>query len=180
MIVVCGVLSWDQGRFWRDELTLLRHTRQGEWWPLTGTHQQLLMKYDADEGAIKAYLATLSDKLQQSMWQVRLGDIAFAQGDLPKAKDAYQEAITVNPKNVDAINNLAVVYFNQGDEAKGLELLTQSLGQRGDYAVTLRLMGLYYYRQGDFNRAQGFLRQALFYNPDEPQAKDLLATLNHS
>ncbi len=180
LVIVCAVMTYNQGRFWKDELTLLRHTRQYEWWPLTATHQQLLMKYDTHEAAIKSYLISLNDKVQQSMWHGRLGDIAFMQGDLLKAKDAYQAAIELNPNNVDALNNLAVVYLNQGDEERGLQLLTQSLGQKGDFAVTLRLLGLYYYRHQDFSQARAFLQRALFYNPDEPQAKELLATLNHS
>lgn len=73
-----------------------------------------------------------------------------------------QRAIKINPKNSDARNNLASVYFSQGkfeDARKEYLMIQEDLVYRHQYRVKYNL-ALIYLRQGKRNEAIPLLKQA--------------------
>ncbi len=109
LVTVFAVLSFGQGRYWTSEENLLRHTRQREWWDWTVSRQQLVMKYDADEPAVRHLISTADNDIVKSMWVRRLGVIYFDRGDHAHAREFFQEALKLHPKNTDASSALEVV-----------------------------------------------------------------------
>lgn len=173
-----AVMSYQQGRYWISEQTLLRHIDAQEKGSYTVARQQLLMKYDEKPGAISDLINHEKNPIVKSMWFRRLGDIYRKYGQTEKAVECYNWALALNPKNIDVINTLAVIDLESGRTMEGKKLLGRSLGLDLHYPETLRLWGIYYYREKDFENAKGFLNQSLFFDPDNVQAKALIKSLN--
>ena len=173
-----AAVSFYQGRFWTTEENLLRHTRSLEWWPRTVVDQQLLMKYDEDIPAIKDMVDQSHDPLIKAMWLRRLGGVYFAHRDLSNAQEYFTQALNENPSDVDALDSLAVVYHNKGQEDESLKCLNRALAINPSYPDTLRTLGIYYYIHKDFPQARGFLNRCLFFDPNNAQARELLQLAN--
>ncbi len=59
--------------------------------------------------------------------QLNLGIVYRAKNDLPKAAEAFNRAITVNPKNIDAYNQLALLKRESGEFAAAETLYQKAL-----------------------------------------------------
>ena len=175
LFVFFATVSFYQGQFWTTEAALLRHTRSLECLQRTVVAQQLLMKYEDDIPAIKDMAARSQDPLIKTMWLHRLGIVYFTRGDLSNAQDYFAQALSANPSDVDTLNALAVVYHDKGQEEKSLAFLNRSLEINPAYPDTLRTLGIHYYLQNDFPRARILLSRCLFFEPDNVQARELLA-----
>ncbi len=169
-----AAVSFYQGRFWTTEEALLRHTQSLEWWPHTVVSQQLLMKYDDDIPAIAKEASRASDQMIKAMWLRRLGTIYFSLGDASGAKRYFNEALAINPFDVDTLDAYAVVCLDKKEDLQGLNLLDRALGINPVYSDTLKKLGIYYYRHRNFNQARFFLSRCLFLDPDQPQVQELL------
>ncbi|MDE1921001.1 MAG: tetratricopeptide repeat protein [Candidatus Omnitrophica bacterium] len=170
-------VSFYQGRFWSTEETLLRHTRSLEWWPRTVVARQLLMKYDEDIPAVKGMISRSRDHLIKAMWLRRLGTIYFFHHDNALARQAFLQALSVAPFDIDSLDALAVIAHDEGQEDRSLKYLDRALTIDPSYPDTLRTLGIHYYLCKDFSRARFFLKTSLFYDPDNAQARDLLRAL---
>jgi hypothetical protein len=178
LIALFAAVSFYQGRFWTTEENLLRHTRSLEWWPRTVVDQQLLMKYDEDIPAIKDMVTRSRNPLIKAMWLRRLGAVSFERRDLSGAEDYFTQAVSFNPFDVDALDSLAVVYHNKGQEDESLKCLNRALAINPSYPDTLRTLGIYYYIHKDLPQARVFLTRCLFFDPNNVQAHELLRLAN--
>lgn len=155
------------GCFWQDEETLLRHVRQLEKKEFTVAYEQIAMRFEDNETAVKVLMDRASSDPIRSLWLRKLGNIYHRRADYPKAVDALTAAVELNPSNVDALNELGAAYLEKGETAKGFEYLYRSLKVDSSEADTYRLLGTAFYQGGNFSRAIPALQKALFYDPDE-------------
>ena len=133
------------------------------------------MKYDANIPAIANEAHRALDPLVKAMWLRRLGVIYYYHGDAFQAQRYFNEALLMNQNRLwITLNTYAVVCLEKKRDAQGLSLLNRSLQIKPIYPDTLRTLGIYYYRHRDFAQAIFFLNRALFFEPDQPQAKELL------
>ncbi len=63
---------------------------------------------------IKLLVEALRYGIKKEMIYFRLGNIYIDAGDLSRAEYAYKRALEVDPRHVNAMHNLAVVYKRQG------------------------------------------------------------------
>ena len=99
-----------------------------------------------------------------------LGDLLLRTGMHADAESAYVESLRINPKNVDAMLDLAEVYRLQQrfDQAEGL--LMNALGlQPGNWRAYAAL-GNFYYRRGDFAEAAEQFGTILTFDDDNEDA----------
>jgi tetratricopeptide (TPR) repeat protein len=178
LVVLFSAVSFYQGRFWRSEEVLLRHTQSLDWWPRTVTRQQLLMKYDDDIAGINDLETRARDPLIKAMWLRRLGLVYYKHGDLSSAQTYFIQALNFNPADVDSLNALAVVAHDKGQDEESLKYLDRALAINPFYPDTLRTLGIYYYVHKDFVQARAFLARCLIFDPDNPQARQLLNLAN--
>ena len=174
LFVFFVAVSFYQGRFWTTEEALLRHTRSLECWPRTVTAQQLLMKYDDDIPAINGMVYQSKNPLIKAMWLRRLGIVYFEHGDLSGAQQYFVQAVSLNPFDVDALDALAVVFHDKGQEPESLKCLNRALEINPSYPDTLRTLGIYFFLHKNFPQARIFLSRCLSYDPDNHQAGELL------
>lgn len=94
------------------------------------------VKQGKNEEAIKAYQHALRLKPSSEEVLNKLGDAFYYAGRIPEAIQSYKEAARLHPKRAEAFYNLALVYFESGDQqlaqshAHALQQLDEKLYER--------------------------------------------------
>jgi tetratricopeptide (TPR) repeat protein len=95
-------------------------------------------------------------------------------GDLEGARLAYEEALRLAPRRVDALANLGLVYLNLGQNEKAIETLSKTLALKPDLTSVRMFLGLARFRAEQFEAAHQELVNVLEAQPGHPQALHLL------
>lgn len=85
-------------------------------------------------------------------------------GSLEEAETLYRRAIEADPKNLDALNNLGVLCMSQLRDAEAIDIFTQLIDVKGDWADPYYNLACLYSRQGNVPRSLWNLRVALWMN----------------
>ena len=109
-----------------------------------------------------------------------LQDVAVAarknveQGKYRTAEKQYQTVLAKNPKNLDALSNLGVVYFRTGKIRSAESTLKKALAIAPNDDFVLTTLGIVHYRQSRFDDALKELRKAIELNPNSATAHNYL------
>lgn len=169
-VVYFLALSIVSGRYWTSEEDLLRHVQKIEAQEFTVADEQVAMRFEDDPQKVRTFINRAKSASTQSLWYKRLGNIERTQGRYPEAKMAFEKAVTLNPLNIEAINEWAVCYLETGEMPEGLRLLEHSLTIDPRQSDTYRLLGIALYRAGKFSVAAGYLKQAWRNDPDQSES----------
>ncbi len=96
------------------------------------------------------------------------------QGKYRAAEKQYQEILATDPKNLDALSNLGVVYFRIGRIRSAESALKKALTLAPNDDFVLTTLGIVHYRQSRFNDALLELRKAIEINPNSATAHNYL------
>ena len=105
-----------------------------------------------------------------------LQDVAVAarknveQGKYRTAEKQYQTVLAKDPKNLDALSNLGVVYFRTGKIRSAESTLKKALAIAPNDDFVLTTLGIVHYRQARFDDALKELRKAIELNPNSATA----------
>ena len=107
-----------------------------------------------------------------------LANVYMALNRPDKALDEYLSAVSLRPDYVEAHNNLAGIYqaFNMLDKA--VNEIQTVIKLKPDYAEAHFNLGSLYYRMGQMENAREELMAGLKIKPDDPQAQQLLKSVN--
>lgn len=109
-----------------------------------------------------------------------LGNALYEQKKHGAAVEAYQTAISLNPRDHSSLNNLAWVYAVQGIQLQeGIEISSRALQLAPDSPIYLDTLAELYYRQGDSERAVTLIRRAIVLYARHPEDPELEAHLQH-
>lgn len=164
------LLSLISARYWTSEETLLRYVHRMEGRNEGVAYEQLIMRYDPDVAAVLQMIRKAPSRDTQSLWYRRLGDIYRSQGQYLQAKESLARAADLNPRNIEAINELAVCHLETGAVQQGVKLLEESILISPQQSDAFRLLGVLNYRHGRFDQAVPFLRRAWANDPDQSEA----------
>src|SRR5436189_4053510 len=109
-----------------------------------------------------------------------LQDVAVAarknveQGKYRTAEKQYQRVLAKDPKNLDALSNLGVVYFRTGKIRSAESTLKKALAIAPNDDFVLTTLGIVHYRQSRFDDALKELRKAIELNPNSATAHNYL------
>jgi len=109
-----------------------------------------------------------------------LQDVAVAarknveQGKFRTAEKQYQTVLAKDPKNLDALSNLGVVYFRTGKIRSAESTLKKALTIAPNDDFVLTTLGIVHYRQSRFDYALKELRKAIEINPNSATAHNYL------
>lgn len=95
-------------------------------------------------------------------------------GELEGARQAYEEALRLAPRRVDALANLGLVYLNLGRIEKAIETLGRALAIDPGLPSVRMILGLALFRAEQFDAAHRELAGVLEAQPGHPQALHLL------
>jgi Flp pilus assembly protein TadD len=109
-----------------------------------------------------------------------LQDVAIAarknveQGKYRTAEKQYQTVLAKDPKNLEALSNLGVVYFRSSKIRSAESTLKKALAIAPNDDFVLTTLGIVHYRQARFDDALKELRKAIEINPDSATAHNYL------
>ena len=96
------------------------------------------------------------------------------QGKYRTAEKEYQTVLAKDPKNLDALSNLGVVYFRTGKIRSAESTLKKALAIAPNDDFVLTTLGIVHYRQSRFDDALKELRKAIEINPNSATAHNYL------
>jgi tetratricopeptide (TPR) repeat protein len=134
--------------------------------PLTAEeHNDLGVAYENEgkyELAIREYKTALKKNNQLIVPLVNIGNVFLKQGNYSEAEKYYKKALSMDPYNLEAANNLASLCLIVGKGyQKALMRLTSAVAfNKGFPAYAMDTMGVLYYRLGNVEKALFFLTKA--------------------
>ena len=87
-------------------------------------------------------------------------------GSLEEAEALYRRAIEANPKNLNALNNLGVLFLSQRRDKEAIDIFTRLIDVKGDWADPYYNLACLYSRQGDIPKSLWYLKVALWMNKE--------------
>ncbi|HWG20596.1 MAG TPA: tetratricopeptide repeat protein [Terracidiphilus sp.] len=96
----------------------------------------------------------------------RLGATYRALGDITKARDAFEQAIELDPRYEEALYNLALIE-EEVDAQKTVELLERAIEIDSDYGLAHHELGGVYEGLKDLTRAEYHFRRSIEIDPGD-------------
>jgi Flp pilus assembly protein TadD len=132
-------------------------------------------KSTAGVGKSNATATAAPDALPNELQDVaRAARKNIEQGKYRTAEKQYQTILTSDPKNLDALSNLGVVYFRTGKIRSAESTLKEALAIAPNDDFVLTTLGIVHYRQSRFDDALKDLRKAIEINPNSATAHNYL------
>jgi len=91
-------------------------------------------------------------------------------GQLGQAAQGYQQVLSQDPSNADALHLLGVLHHQQGNHTRAVELIGRAVALRPSVAIYHANLAEPYRELGQFDRAAGCCRAALSLQPNYPEA----------
>jgi tetratricopeptide (TPR) repeat protein len=99
------------------------------------------------------------------------------QGKYRTAQKQYEAILAKDPKNVDALSNLGVVYFRTGQMRSAESTLKKAVANAPNDDFVLTTLGIVHYRQSRFDDALKELSKAIEINPNSATAYNYLGII---
>jgi tetratricopeptide (TPR) repeat protein len=113
----------------------------GSWENIAVARVYYLMGEKQKAGEILDHV--LAGKLKGNDW-IRIGRLYAEAGEWPKAKEAFDKAIVLEPKDAEYAAEVGAYYNLNGDRARAEELFARSFARKGDNVWnTLNVAGSY-------------------------------------
>jgi Tfp pilus assembly protein PilF len=106
-----------------------------------------------------------------------LGNAYSRQGQLSKARGAYENALKINPNHTGSLSNLGVVYYQTGEFDKAITQFKKVLSLDSQDAATHYLYGATLLQMSNYKEAEKQLGAALEIDPGLPEAHFGMGTL---
>ena len=87
-------------------------------------------------------------------------------GSLVEAEAFYHRAIEANPRSLNALNNLGVLFLSQRRDREAIDIFTKLIDVKGDWADPYYNLACLYSRQGDIPKSLWHLKVALWMNKE--------------
>jgi tetratricopeptide (TPR) repeat protein len=98
---------------------------------------------------VAVLMPSCSDPIEESQRHVRQGEILLYQNRDDQAMEQYQEAVRLNPENVQAIYGIALVLMNKRQYPEAIEQLSKAIAIKANYADAYYNRGQCYFYMGD-------------------------------
>jgi Flp pilus assembly protein TadD len=105
---------------------------------------------------------------------VRAAKKNFQQGNFRAAEKQYQQILTDDPNNIDALSNLGAIYVRSGKLSSAESTLKKAVAIAPDNDFLLTTLGVVQYRQSKFDDAIVELTKAITINPKSATAHNYL------
>ena len=99
-----------------------------------------------------------------------MGNALKEQGKLDEAIEAFTKALSIQPDNTAAYNNMGNVLKDQGKPEEAIEAYNKAISKRPDYAEAYSNMGNVLKEQGKLDEAVEAYKKAISINPDYDDA----------
>ncbi len=132
-------------------------------------------KSTADGGKSNAISTAVTKALPRELQEIAVAAREnVEQGKYRIAEKQYETVLAKDPKNLDALSNLGVVYFRTGKIRSAESTLKKALAIDPNDDSVLTTLGVVHYRQSKFDEALEELRKAIELNPNSATAHNYL------
>jgi len=117
-------------------------------------------------------LNSLVSKTKSAPGYMQIGVIYEAMKDYPKARDAYEQSISINPDFVPALNNLSYLYSERlNDPEKAYPLAKKACDLAPGDPSSADTLGWITYKKGDYAHARTMIEDSASKMPDEAEVQ---------
>jgi len=179
VIAACAVLTWQQLGFWRDNVSLYRHTLQvtsDNWLMLNDLGLALAEKGELD-AAIQKYREALSIKPNNMEAHNNMGLALVGKGNLDAAILEFRKGLRINPRKPEPHCNLGFALAQKGDHDAAILEYREALRINPAITEALDNLGVSLAKKGDLDGAIRSFRQALAIDPNLAEAHDNLGVV---
>jgi putative PEP-CTERM system TPR-repeat lipoprotein len=128
-------------------------------------------RVDESQAALEKLTRRLAKDETAHLW---LGHIALMKNEYQKAIQEYQNVLSINPKNVNALNNLAYILSEHANQPeRALAYAQQARELAPNSAAVANTLGKLYYRKGLYSLAVPLLKEAVDREKTESRVFDL-------
>jgi tetratricopeptide (TPR) repeat protein len=181
LLLVLGVLTWRQGREYRNVETLWRATiakNPSSWMAHHNLGNELIEQGRLDE-AVEQFRAALREKPDHYKAHASLGSALSQQGKFAEAEREYAEALRLHPNYANAYYDLGLLQQKQGDLEAAAKSFEAALRIRPNHALAHYALGVVLRRQKRDADAIEQLSDALAITPDYAPAHLSLGLIFH-
>ena len=166
VILAATVVSWKQIGYWRDDITLYRHSIEvaPEGFLIHNNLGVALLEKDQIDEALMEFKQAIDLYPYYNRSHLNYGYALAKRGQLDDAIVKYQKTLEINPQSNDAHNNLGVVYAQKGVIDKAVAEFRQAVEIYPDYYAAYVNWGHALAGQGRLDEAMAKYRQALKIN----------------
>jgi len=116
-------------------------------------------------GDAKAIFESYTERRPGNAWgHYMLGLSAWKSGDLAKSEQAFEKALSIDPRHVKSLVNLSRVFIDQKRYDDALDRLTRAADIDPESTEVYRLLGRTYHAKGETDEAVNAYRRAIELN----------------
>ncbi len=105
--------------------------------------------------------------------RIELGNLYYDMGRFDAAINWYEEALQLDPSNVNVSTDLGTSYLYLGNSSRAIKLYEKSLALQLDHLQTLQNLGFAYFSIEKFAEAAATWNKLIDTHPDYPHASEL-------
>ncbi|HYD39727.1 MAG TPA: tetratricopeptide repeat protein [Anaeromyxobacter sp.] len=169
VLAVLALRTDRQVRLWADDEELFRQAIAATG-PNPRAHEMLanvLLNRGKDQEASE-HLFEAVRILPQPRTLTALGGVLVKLGQEDRAEKAYELALELDPRRVEALSILSQLHFNRGDKARAEQYALRAVADGPTHAGALLVLGALSIERGDAARAVEVLGRAVALDPGEP------------
>ena len=105
--------------------------------------------------------------LNRMEYSIKDGEQLFGMGDMAGAQRIFEQTLSTDPSNIEALNNLGVIAFQQGETDKAASFFTRVLESDENYFEAIENLGKCAEVQTDYPKAAEWFERAVKLKPEE-------------
>jgi tetratricopeptide (TPR) repeat protein len=176
VIVLSAALTWQQLGYWRDDISLYRHTLQvttGNYVIHTNLGDDLAKKGDLD-AAIQEFHEALNINHNYSLAHFNMGIALAKKGNLDAAISEYKEALRISPNDPYAHDSLGTALADKGNMDEAIQEYKEALKLNPNFSLAHYNMGTTLAERGNLDEAIQEYQEALEIDPNDPKSHNSL------
>ena len=132
---------------------------------------------DADDMQYALYFYDKKQRNENSTYHHNYGALQLYRQNLNQARNEYKKSIEVNPRNIGARNDLAVLHYKSGEINEAEKHLTTALGYDSNQPILNKNLSATLARTGRYKEAVTLAKRAIELNPNDAASHRNLAKI---
>jgi protein O-mannosyl-transferase len=168
LLLVLGVLTWNQCRMYADVETLWQDTlkKNPDCWMAQNNLGRALSQERQTGEAIECFKKAIEIEPHNAEAYNNLGYALFQNGEADKAITYLQQALAIKPDFAEVENNLGAVLFQKGEVDEAMTHYQKAVAIQPDFAEAYNNMGNIFLQKGQVDEAIAQYQTAIKFNPD--------------
>ena len=169
LLVLFGIVSWNQAWIFNSEETLWQNTLR--WNPASTAALNALGNFYLEKGnvpdATSEFQRALEINPDDAPSNFNLGVALGRNGDADRALEQYRKTLTINPNYADAYNNIGLILLTKGQPDEAIAQFQKALSIQPEYELAIDNLGVALIQKGHPDEAVNLFQKAIRINPND-------------